>query len=664
MTTIGITGASGFIGKHFLKKLLEDGYSVNAYARDKNSIEFLRDEEHAFNIFEGDIADEEKLSAFVCKSDIVIHLAAGTRGEWKDFYNATVKGSELLLKLCEKHKIKKLIYISSISIYDILSAKSGKAINEEAPLEPYLDTRGWYAKAKALGEALISKKLGASPVPVIILRPGLVYAANMRVPLMGCGVLRNKLCINLGMRTKRLPFVHIDDLYGAVKLSIEKNVENKIYNVVSDEQPSIDRIVAVHNELAPPCGKVKTLYVPKILFAFNHILRRLLSPEKKLGRYNYIICRTQKNIYYSAEKIKSDLGWKASVSFRKAMEQIADYQYSKVNIGIVGCGFASQTLHAPAILNNPRLKVKVLFDTDKDAALDLKKRFFGDAVVLDSMGELKSTHYPLDFIVINTPPETHFKLAKKLIEEGYNLLIEKPITLDAGEAAQLATLAQEHGVKVCVVNNYRFRKNVLAFKEALHSEAPTRPESFTIKFWSGPLIESSGGWRSSMKNVLLYDMAYHFIDIVLGITGNVREINYLDSQYAKNGFLTTIHGILSTDKNEKIYLDLQLNPPYAQAAIEACLSDHAYMLGFFPESFRRLGGSFNPVGEIKNNLKTVIKYAVDNKIRKQKNFSHQCIYRGFVQSLKNSCERLPITINDTLPVMDLIEKIASQRKKV
>jgi hypothetical protein len=110
-------------------------------------------------------------------------------------------------------------------------------------------------------------------------------------------------------------------------------------------------------------------------------------------------------------------------------------------------------------------------------------------------------------------------------------------------------------------------------------------------------------------------------------------------------------------------LDLQLNPPYAQAAIEARLSDHAYLLGFFPESFRRISGSLNPVGEIKNNLKTVIKYAIDNKIRKQKNFSHQCIYRGFVQSLKNSCERLPVTINDTLPVMDLIEKIANQRKR-
>lgn len=168
MKRVGITGASGFIGKHLIKKFLNEGYLVNAYVRDTKKIDFLA-EKHGdkLNVFQGDILDKEKLSNFAEESDFVVHLAAGTSGPYEDYFDSTVKGSELIFKTCEEKKVKKLVYISSISVYDLSRVKKSIA-TEETAFDPHLDLRGWYAKTKALGEREISSRFKKSSLPTII----------------------------------------------------------------------------------------------------------------------------------------------------------------------------------------------------------------------------------------------------------------------------------------------------------------------------------------------------------------------------------------------------------------------------------------------------------------------------------------------------------------
>ena len=161
---IGITGANGFIGKHFLEKFLKDGFVVNAYVRNAKTIDSFSQEGTHLNVFEGDIADKDKLAEFVKESDVIVHLAAGTKGRWEDYYNATVLGSTILLELCEKHNVKKLIYMSSIGNYDIFARGVRRGLKEDTPLEPYLDLRGWYAKTK---ESAFDNNFFVDPRPVI-----------------------------------------------------------------------------------------------------------------------------------------------------------------------------------------------------------------------------------------------------------------------------------------------------------------------------------------------------------------------------------------------------------------------------------------------------------------------------------------------------------------
>lgn len=648
MNRIGITGANGFIGKHFVEKFIKDGYEVVAFVRDKKKIDFLKDAIGEFEIVEGDVTDEKALEKFVKKCDAVVHLAAGTKGSYEDYYDSTVGGAGLIFDLCARHKIKKLVYISSISVYDLNAVKRGVA-DETTPFDQHLDLRGWYAKTKALGEKTVTEKFSEKSVPTIVLRPGLVYAPNFKAPLMGCGIIIRNRCLNLGMRKKKLPFIHINDLYEAIKLSVNSRIKNQIFNVVSDEQPKISYILKLYNRYSP--RPLKPLFIPKIFFIFNHLFDGLLSKKSRLGRYNYLLTRTQKNIYYSNDKIKKELNWRAKISFKTTMEEMMRYNFEPVKTGVVGCGFAFKTLHLPVLHNNPRMKVVALYDSKKENALEMKEKFFKEAMVADNLEDFIKNN-ELNFVVICTPPASHFTIAKKLIENGINLLIEKPLTLDVKEAEALQKLSGKNNVKVGVINNYRFRDNVSALYNSLPSFQ--KVETISVKFWSGPIIESEGSWRSGLKDALLYEMAYHFIDIAVQLGGEIKKITYLNKEENNNG-LIALETKIRTMKNKIINLDLKMFPPYAQTRIEVMTENAAYVAGFYPESFYKISGGQSPLSDLKRTVKTILNYLISTKIKKNKNISHQRVYDGFVNALKDVHERIPVTVNDTLPTMKTIK---------
>ncbi len=647
MKKIGITGATGFIGKHFSELLLKDGYDVIAYARNPERLNFLGNPKN-LKIVVGRMEDEKNLEAFIASCDAIVHLAAGTKGTWENYHAATVQGTELLLKLAEKHPLQKLIIMSSIGDYDIMRLKRNIA-DENSPLETQPALRGDYAHSKVLAEHVILKKMELGTVPIILLRTGLVYARNFKAPLMGAGFIRGKRGIGLGIGGKRMPFVHVNDLYDAVRLALRNTIINTTYNVVSDEQPKIRTIVRLYNKYSP--APVKIVFIPKLFFFLNHLLENILSKKSRLGRYNFLLCRTQKNIYYSAEKIKKELGWQPKISFEETMKEMMDFHGSPVRIGVVGCGFAFKTLHLPALKGNPRIQVPMIYDANRSLAEDAQQLFRGAAIPTEA-DDITKDRYDLDFIALLTPPETHISLAKIFMERGYNLLIEKPLALNADDAEELEMLEKKTGVKICIANNYRFRDNVQKLIETVRDDGI--PTELFVKFWSGPVIESEGGWRSKMKNALLYEMAYHLIDIAAFLGGETKKILHLQKDHDKKGTLVSLSLIAETKEKTKLIIDARLFPPHAETYIEARYPAHAYRAGFYPESFRRLSGNTNPLREIKANARTTLNYILS----KRRGNSHERLYTLFINALRDHHEEIPVRLSDNIPLLKLLDTLS------
>jgi len=73
----------------------------------------------------------------------------------------------------------------------------------------------------------------------------------------------------------------------------------------------------------------------------------------------------------------------------------------------------------------------------------------------------------VDLVCIATPPETHFEIAKKCLESGRNILIEKPMCKTVKEAENLIVLAENKGAQIFVDHTFAFSAPVRKIKECI-----------------------------------------------------------------------------------------------------------------------------------------------------------------------------------------------------
>ena len=73
----------------------------------------------------------------------------------------------------------------------------------------------------------------------------------------------------------------------------------------------------------------------------------------------------------------------------------------------------------------------------------------------------------VDAVAIVTPTVTHYAITKQALEMGKHVLVEKPITIDVAEAAELTTLAEERGLVLMVGHVFQYNASILALKELI-----------------------------------------------------------------------------------------------------------------------------------------------------------------------------------------------------
>ena len=120
---------------------------------------------------------------------------------------------------------------------------------------------------------------------------------------------------------------------------------------------------------------------------------------------------------------------------------------NKVGIGIAGLGY-----WGPNLLRNfsqlDGCKVKICCDLSEKSRRHAGEQY-PDIETTDDYGSLLQDP-EVQAIVIATPATTHYDLAKRAILNGKHVFVEKPLTLDIAQAAELVELAQQNGIKLMV----------------------------------------------------------------------------------------------------------------------------------------------------------------------------------------------------------------------
>lgn len=321
-----VTGATGFLGKRLVELLIQKGYPVRSLARKLSNIQKLK--ELDTEILFGDVADLESLKLAFEGIDYVIHAAADTAGREEDGKLSTIQGTKNVITLCEEFKVKKLVYISSCSVYGVSDYKNGQIVTEESAMERFPEKRGAYSYSKLEAEGIVHQAMNNSSVPIVCLRPGTIFGPGGEIytPMMGFSV-GNKVFATIGNGRFVLPYVYVDNLVGAIIVALESdNSKGKIYNVVDPERTTKKEYIELLLKRLYPKAHYMNIPYWFLYYAvyLQELLTRILGRKPFLTRYR--LTSSQKNIIYDASKITTELGWKPAVALQDAIRKVLEHE--------------------------------------------------------------------------------------------------------------------------------------------------------------------------------------------------------------------------------------------------------------------------------------------------------------------------------------------------
>lgn len=192
------------------------------------------------------------------------------------------------------------------------------------------------------------------------------------------------------------------------------------------------------------------------------------------------------------------------------------------NVGIIGCG-AIFTRHNEAIEELDNYTMKAVCDVQPALVKSVGERL-DVPYYLDYKEMIEAED--IDFIVIATPNSLHKEQSLYALENGCDILVEKPVSFEANDVTEINDFAKEHGQKAYCVLQVRFNPTVLIVQEVLRRGllGDIRGFSYTQR-WQRPL-EYFSGWRGepNVGGGTLYEVGIHYLDILQLLIGMPKEI--------------------------------------------------------------------------------------------------------------------------------------------
>lgn len=215
-----------------------------------------------------------------------------------------------------------------------------------------------------------------------------------------------------------------------------------------------------------------------------------------------------------------------------------------LKVGVVGFGFATSTFHAPLIASVPGLELAAMSSSDP-----AKVRAAWPQVEVCESPEALFARPDIELVVIPTPNETHYPLAVKALAAGKHVVVDKPFTLDAGEARDLIARAEAAGRVLSVFHNRRWDADFLTVRQVLAAGELGRLTHFESHF-DRYRPEVRQRWRESGApgSGLWYDLGSHLLDQALQLFGAPQTIS-LDLARQRDGAAADdwFHAVLRYD---------------------------------------------------------------------------------------------------------------------
>jgi dihydroflavonol-4-reductase len=258
-----VTGGTGFIGGHVVRRLRERGDDVVALVRSRDKARELQDLD--VTLVEGDLSANEVIRNACEDCDAVIHGAAVykvgiPKSEREAMHDANVRGTERVLDAAWQAGVGKIVYVSTINVF---GNTNGEIVDETYEREPG-DWVSVYDETKWLAHQAAKERIDKG-APIVIVQPGAVYGPGDHSEVGNViDQTRTGKLMALPFAEMGLNLVYVDDVAGGVLLALDKGAVGESYVIggqIATMRDLVENVAKIADRKPPkrqmPTGLIK-----------------------------------------------------------------------------------------------------------------------------------------------------------------------------------------------------------------------------------------------------------------------------------------------------------------------------------------------------------------------------------------------------------------------
>jgi nucleoside-diphosphate-sugar epimerase len=309
-----VTGGAGFLGINLIRFLLSRNCVIRSYDFAEFTYPDVRD---AVEVVRKDIRDKQAVDQAMAGIDWVVHCAAALPlYKPRDIYTTDVEGTRNILESAKKHRVQRVVHISSTAVY---------GIPDHHPLveTDRLEGVGNYGKAKIEAEEVCMAFRNAG-MCIPILRPkSFIGPERLGVfALLFDWAKDGRGFPMIGNGKNRYQLLDVEDLCEAVfsSLILDENRVNDTFNIGAKQFETMKEDYQAVLDYAGFGKKIKTFPAAPVIFAL-----RILEALKLSPLYKWVYETASKDSFVSIEKAEKQLNFIPKYSNQQAL--IRNYQW-------------------------------------------------------------------------------------------------------------------------------------------------------------------------------------------------------------------------------------------------------------------------------------------------------------------------------------------------
>ena len=327
-----------------------------------------------------------------------------------------------------------------------------------------------------------------------------------------------------------------------------------------------------------------------------------------------------------------------------------------IRVGLIGYGYASKTFHAPLIVGTPGMTLAAVSSSD---ASKVHADWPNVTVVSDPKQLFNDPS--LDLIVIPTPNDTHFPLARAAMEAGKHGVVDKPFTVTLSQARELEAMAKSRGLVLSVFHNRRWDSDFLTLK-GLIAEGKLGEVSYFESHFDRYRPQVRNRWREQAGpgSGIWYDLGPHLIDQALVLFGVPVSITVDMAQLRPDAQTTDyFHAVLTYPQRRVVLHSTMLAAAESARYIVHGTRGSYVKFGLDPQEDRLKAGERPPQEEWGYDMRDgVLTLAVGDELDAQTLLTVPGNYPAYYAAIRDALNgqgENPVPASQAIRVMELIE---------